>query len=445
MRIVAMTFLLVGLCLCTEPQPPGIVGTVGLDFLNRIKDIYFSNIVRELNNMKIDEVNDRHYKLWNIDMTFYIPLPEDLILSIDAQNDGLRVQVRNMLITGKLNWKVKLGKLIKIRGHADIKGVCDEISIVLGFTTQERDGYLIPAVFTKSVDVSLDKHKWHATTGNNVIQKVGNTIIKALRGPILKKVKQNCIIDSLNKDMPRIMNEEIRKSFEIEAPLTPWLNMNFALVSPIKASANSLILPINGTIYLPGSHLNFTHKPSEIMLNQKASESDVSLAVGDYVFSTFADSLNQFEFEYNIAADGYDIQIAIPGNSSSFSIVNTEKGLHVVAKGNCTVIQTGTSFDVDISGDLSFNFTNGDGDNMLYFNPIVDKNSLNISTSNVFLVREKLGLGMLSPLFGPIIGFFAKRLEFKSIPVKKIPNFPLVLNYSSTEFTPNYMAVRLDV
>lgn len=402
----------------------------------------------KLSNMRLPNVNEDKVDLWDIDLTITTPSPDNIQLLFDPTNDGLRLVIRDLSVRGKFGWKVVPVKVsvvrIPVSGNAKIEGVFDEISIVLGFKTQGKGGYQVPAVYTKSTTVNFDKKKWRASVGNNVIEKIANKVINAFKGKGLRKMKTS-INDALNQKVPNTINSQIMKSFEIEAPITPWLTMNVALVSPIRVNANSLIMPINGTIYPTGFALNTTYKPSEVMLSQANSENDVSLTVSDHVFNTFTDSMNQFDFEYKIASNGYNVRITIPGNKKSISIKPTDKGLHVVAKGTCTVIQSGTSFDVKISGDVSFNFTNGDDNNMFYFNPILDEKSIDISTSNIFLVRQKLGLGLLSPIFGPMVEYFAKNLKLDPVPIKKIPDFPLVLNYSNTEFNPNFMAVRLDV
>jgi len=441
-----LTILLIGFCLCQaqSQEYPGVVGTIGLDFLNKIKDSYFwGHLMSEVNNLQIDDMHEGKLKFHSIRLETSTPSSDNLQILFDAQNDGLRLIIRNLSakMTGK--WRFKKA-FVKIKGHAEIKGEFDEIAITLGFKTQDKEGYKIPAVYAKAVNIEMDKHKWKGSFGHNVINEIGNLILKIFRGKGVKLIR-NKVTHELQNKVPDLLNVEIKKAIEIEAPLAPWLSMNIATVSPIKVTADSLSLPLNGTIFIPGSSINTKHNVTDLKLNMTNSKNDVLLTVSNYVFYTFAESLNQYDFEYDLDSDGYQIHIMVPRNKDSISITNTEKGLHVVANGVCTLANLQTSFDVKISGDLSFNFTNGDKDHMFYLNPTIDKESLDISTSNVQFVRQKLGLRLLTPIFDPMIEYFLQKLELKTIPVKKVKDFPFVLNHSSTEFNPSFMSVSLDV
>ncbi|CAI2369588.1 unnamed protein product [Moneuplotes crassus] len=444
MKIYCLFLLLIAFCLCQDSnqQYPGIVASLGISFLNKVKDNYFTRMMEDINNLQIEDSNEGKLRMHSMKMNIEIPSSENLQIFFDTQNDGLRFTISNLKAEVSGRWVFKKS-FVKIKGHFNLRGIFDLVGVTFGFTTQEKDGYQIPAVYTKAVNIETDKHKWKGSFGNNAIEKVGNSIMKAFRNKGVKSIKKK-LTDKLQNKVPTTINRGIKNSIQVEAPLESWIYMNIATVSPIKVNPDSLSVPLNGTVYIPGSNVNTKHKATEVMLNMSNSQNDVLVTASNYVFDTFTESLNQYDFDYSLNSNGYSINVFIPGNNNSISIKNTDKGLHFIAQGTCLMLQSRTSFDIKISGDLTFNFTKGDEQNMFYLHPIINKDSLDISTSNAHLVGQSLGLGILSPIFGPILEHFSLKLNPKPIPVKKIKDFPFTLSASSTEYTEAHMFARLD-
>eukprot|EP00343_Euplotes_focardii_P005749 CAMPEP_0205808114 /NCGR_PEP_ID=MMETSP0205-20121125/11980_1 /ASSEMBLY_ACC=CAM_ASM_000278 /TAXON_ID=36767 /ORGANISM="Euplotes focardii, Strain TN1" /LENGTH=397 /DNA_ID=CAMNT_0053083293 /DNA_START=169 /DNA_END=1362 /DNA_ORIENTATION=+ len=393
--------------------------------------------------MTIPNMKEKKLRLENIHLQVNIPSSNNIELSFDESSNGLKVILRNISTNLSLKWKKKI--LFKIKGKFHVKGEFDKIELILGFNTQIKDGFIIPSVYTKSASIDIDKHKWKADFGHkNIANEIGNVILRILRGKGIKLIKKECM-KQLEKKIPNIINKGILKKYKTEGSLTPWLSLSLANTGPINVNKDYLALPIDGTIFLVEDGYNKTIKSSEIPLVPTTTNNDIVLVAGRYSFKTLETSMNKLDFEYYTKADKLDVRIFIPGNNKSYSITNTATGLHVKVKGTLTLVESRMSIDIEISANVTMSLSNGDENEMFYLNPEIVKNSINIKTSNVAFVKQKLGLSLLTPLFDPIIEYFTNKIKLKSVPVKKLDDSKLLckVKKNDVKFSPKYAQVEL--
>lgn len=434
--------LLVTLSVCSvTDESQGITATIGLDFINKVKDHYFEKIMTEINNINLPDISEGSIKASNINFKLKLPSKDSIQVSFDSKNQGLKVSIKDLYAELHGKWRFKKS-FLKLNGKFNVKGTFDEIAVTLGYGTQNKDGFLIPSIHTKSTTIKVQEKKWKIDVGKNILQKVVNQFIKLFKGKGIKSMKKE-LGKQLDNKVPSLLNEELRKAMPIEMPITDWMNINIATPKPIQVTENSLSVTVNGTVFAPGKSQNIPTPSFEPKLLGKAATSDIMVSAGNHVSASLANTINTKGFHYEIEEAGIKILIDVPQNEDRISLTNTDKGLHVVASALCTIVGANTTMNIDISADVSFNFTNGDDKNMLYVNPYLDKDSLEVKTSKTSFIADKISEGLMNPIFDYIIKYFVKHLKLDPVPVKKVDGFPFVLVHSSTEFSPEHILVGL--
>lgn len=362
---------------------------------------------------------------------------ENVQLAFNEEKNALGVVISNTTAAIHLNWRYTVNKNI-ITGTADIFGTISKIGMNLGFETQLKNASLVPKVNIKDFDLAFDMNSFSYNFDCGICSEtVINLILASFKGPLLSSVS-NEARNVINRVIINSANSIMLENFPVSIPLNVNMSISTATTGPLFVKNDYLGGPIDGTVYLTAQGYKRPSDAPEMTIRDPCPPGEVCLFANKYPFQTTSKSMNQFPLEFASDLFGLNYYIDIDGSKVPFGFDLRDNKLYF--SGGATITFPGIFTVIEVQGTslIDFSFSSGDRTNMVYVNPVIDENSLDLTTLNVSF----LGFKISSSIFGSFVNFLVKyllnRLVFPSIAIPKISAMPLTATTGQTRFNETY-------
>lgn len=362
---------------------------------------------------------------------------ENVQVAFNEEKNALGVVASNTNLTIHCNWRYTVNKNI-ITGTADITGTISKVGMNLGFETQQRNSSLVPKVNIKDFDFTFDMATFKYDFDCSICSEaVINVIIASFKGPLLNSVS-NEARNVINREVISAANTMMLENYPSTIQLNANMSISTTTTGPLIVKGDYLGAPIDGTVYLTAQGYKRPSDAPEMTIKDNCPPGEVCLFVNKYPFQTTAKSMNQYPLEFGSSFFGLTYYIDIDGSKVPFSFDLRDDKLYFSGGATVSIPSLFTLIEVQGTSLIDFSFLSGDRTNMVYVSPIIDRNSLNLTTLNVNFLGFRINYSILGSFVNFLVKYLLNTLVFPSIAIPKISVMPLTATSGQTRFNETY-------
>lgn len=374
---------------------PGLVAGIHGSFIDSLKTEYVNAALQQIRDIRLDDLEADNLKISGINFQI---LNEDLnnfIITLDEQQNGISITVKNTAIRGAMSWSFKKS-ILSLSGPASANGVIDDISLVLKFGNQAKGDFLIPSVSIKQMRISIDKDKWNFDINcKNCPGKIIDMAKKATKGMILKKMRSK-IADFVHSRLAELINSKILASYPTSAKITDSLSMSTGHTGPIRVKSNYIQVPLDATIFITSEGYNRPFD-SPIIKNKVDTNSGLVYAhFSDYMYDTLTASISKNPINFSSQLYGYNITFDINPSNTSMKLRNSDGKMNLSFSTKISIPDLYTSLDFESTIAFSLNFLPGDDSNVLFMQPQFDITSVEYTAPTISFFGVSIPIGPFS-------------------------------------------------
>jgi len=418
-------------------ENPGLVGGIKMPIINKIKEKFFAEIMEGFKQIDTDDMKVGDLSITGISAEVLNDNHNHVQLSFQEDKNGLAVSVDNTYINVRVNWRYKKS-LLKFSGTGDVKGPISNVRMIIGFETQEKDGFLVPKISITDFDISLDKNQWHFHFScKGCISKVNDLILNAFKGPLVDKIKSEAR-KVVNKKVANIVNNQILDRYPLSVGLTNEVSMSTATTGPVSVRSDFLSVPVDSTIYLTAEGYNRPFEAPEAPKENPENPGEIIMVATKYVYQTLERTINKIPMSFETQFLGLSVRIDIDGSRVPMEIDTRHNELHVLGGAIVTIPFLHTVIEIGASSDINIFFKPGDSENMIFVEPDLDRASMKLTTFRItmFGFRFEFGflLNFINILAAPLINMFM----LSRIAIPKLEQLPLTATAAIVYFQEIY-------
>lgn len=359
--------------------------------------------------------------------------PNNVHIGFDQPRNGLDVSVDNTNIKVHVNWRYEIS-FIKISGTGDISGPVRNVHMTIGFETQPKGNFMIPKINVQNYDIDFDKggfdfkFDWGGCPGDVI-----SFILNALRGPLLDKVRDESrgIVSS---QVANVVNNFFQMGYPVSVAVNDYFSIATSTVGALNVKSDYLSVPIDATVFLTKEGYNRQGDGELFPSEDPTNPGEIQLFVGQYTFRWLENSINKIPVHYETSIYGLGIQVDIDGSKYPLKFSTKDGNLHVEFGSKISIPSISLFIDIVGGADFTFAFKNGDSTNMIYVDPDVNRQTLQLSTLKLSLFGWNFDLSAAGPWIVWIVEQFIDRIILPVIPIPKQSALPLTATAAVLKF-----------
>ena len=397
---------------------PGLIGGIHSSFINSFKDEYIALALEKIQSISLDDVTvDNKFLLSGINFQILNHNLDNFQIKLDEEKNGIYISVKNTKATGKLSWNYKNG-IINVSGQANADGAISEISILLKFGNQMKDGFLIPSVFLRELKINIDKNQWDFNIECSVCpDKAIDIAKKTTKGMLLKKMRDK-LADFIRSRLIELINNRIQSAYPTSVRITDKLSISTGHTGPMKIRSDYIQAPFDATIFLTSEGYNRPIDAPFLSSKIQNKSGFMHVQFSDYIYDSLAASLSKIPFKFNTNQYGFDISIDVNTSKAPMKLRNSDGKLILTFSSSISIPQLYTSIDFESTIGLTISLSPGDDNNVAYILPHFDISTVSHPSSSISVFGWSLPLGPFSWLLSSLN---EKLLAKYSNPTIRIP------------------------
>jgi hypothetical protein len=167
------------------------------------------------------------------------------------------------------------------------------------------------------------------------------------------------------------------------------------------------------------------------------------LFISKYVYQTTCKAVNESPLIFPYSVLGFDASIAINGTEVPLGIDTREKDLYISGGGTVTIPRLRLKIEIGGEALVDFFFKPGDDTNMIYIDPVPNRDGLKLTTFKIYLFGIRINWG----IFAWFVNFFARYIidwfALPTIAIPKIEALRLRSTAATVEFYERYTQAGL--
>jgi hypothetical protein len=269
-----------------------------------------------------------------------------------------------------------------------------------------------------------------------------NLILSAFKGPLLNEIKSQAR-DVVNKEVVATVNKLIMEGYPLSIPLNDKLSLATTTTGPVSVKTNYLSGPIDGTVFLTVDGYNRPFDSPELPITDECDPGDICLFISKYAFQTTEKALNEIPLQFTSTVLGFDVMIDINGTQVPLGIDTREKDLFL--SGGITATIPGLAMKIEIGGEalIDFFFQPGDATNMIYIDPVPNREALKLTTFKISVFGVQVNLGIFAWVVNFFTGYIIDWFVIPVIAIPKIDALPLTATAATIDFFERYTQAGL--
>lgn len=396
---------------------PGLIGEIEGSFIDSLKNEYVSAALEKIRNIRLDDVNEKDLNIHGINFQIISEDLNNFVITLNQENNGIFVTVKNTIIGGQMEWNYKKS-ILKVSGSASANGVIDEISLLLKFGNQLKDGFLIPSFSIKNMKISIDKDKWNFNFDwKHCPGKIVDMASNIAKGMILKKMR-NKIADFVHSRLAELINNKILSAYPTSAKITDNLSIWTGLSGPLRVRSNYIQAPLDATIFLSSEGYNRPLDAPYISNKIEINSGLVRVQFSDYIYDTLTASLSKIPINFNTKQYGYDITVEVNPSKTPMKLRNSDGKLNLSFNTKISIPDLYTSLDFESTIEVALGFSPGDDKNVIYLLPQFNLSSIKYTAPSISFFGVSIPIGPFSWLLNSLS---EKLLSKYSNPTIRIP------------------------
>jgi hypothetical protein len=421
----------------TTAENPGLVGGIKMPIINKIKERFFGEIMEGFKQVDIDDMKVGDLSITAISAEVVNDNHNNVQLSFQEDKNGLAVSVDNTYVNVHVHWRYKKS-ILKFSGTGDVKGPISNVRMILGFDTQEKDGFLVPKMSITDFNISLEKKQWHFHFNcKGCIAKINDLILNAFKGPLVDKIKSEAR-KVVNNKVADIVNKQILERYPLSVPLTNEISISTATTGPVSVRSDFVSVPVDSTIYLTEEGYNRPFEAPEAPKENPDNPGEIILVATKYVFQTLERTINKVPMSFETRVLGLAVRIDIDGSRVPLEIDTRNNELHVLGGAVITIPFLRTSIEIGASSDIDLFFKPGDSENMIFVEPDLDRASMKLTTFSITMFGFRLEFGFLLNFINALVAPLINMFMLNRIAIPKLEQLPLTATAAIVDFQETY-------
>ena len=421
-------------CLCFA-ENPGLVATVRLPIVEKVRDRYFESVFGSFGHMNLPDISEGDIKVSNIRVDMSNSSPQNLKVTFIPEKNAIGVEIDQTDLKVNVDYHYKK-LIVSVNGDAQITGTIGGIGMSLALSSLGESSYFIPQVSTEDFFLNMDTGAFKLDIHCNYCPgEVEKLIASFLKDKLINEVKSQ-IQSQVPSQVNSIGNEMLKTNFPRAFTLYNDINIATALTGDILVKQDHLEVPLDATMFLSSKGYSRSSSTPDMPRYNPLDPGEIMMFFNPYLVSTLADTLNQGVQSYSLSIMGIDYSVALDPAAGQTSLGLEEGDFSITATPTVTATKFGLGIQIGATAKLNPQITNGDAQNMFFVTPSIKGLSLN--SLKVFYKDTPYDLSFALDYLNEVIQGLLNVFVIPTIPVAKLEILPLHVTNTELDFHKDY-------